>query len=284
MTVPKAYRADVKTILSHRLANGADFWSSLEGGIGVGSPFSTLEAVLMLTELGVEPDAPALRGAAKRILACWRDDGRIHVQPQGAVYPCHTANALRVLCRLGYGLDARIAKSCEHLLETQEDDGGWRCNTYKYGRGPETVASNPGPTLNALDAFRYVPPAQRSRRLDRAVAFLLGHWDTRAPLGPCHFGIGSRFLKIEYPFFRYNLFAYVYILSFYESARTDRRFLAALRLLESKLVNGQVVVEYARQELRSLRLCEPGRPSPLATRRYREILANTGGEADAGPR
>ncbi len=273
MTVPREFRDDVKTILSQRHANGADFWSSPEGGIGVGSPFSTLEAVLMLTELGVEPSAPTLRGAAKRILDCWTDDGRIHVVGQGAVYPCHTANALRMLCRLGYGSDARIAKTYEHLLETQEDDGGWRCNTYKYGRGPETVASNPGPTLHALDAFRYVPPAERSRRLDRAVAFLLDHWDTRAPLGPCHFGIGSRFLKVEYPFFRYNLFAYVYVLSFYESARTDRRFRAALHLLESNLVNGQIVVEYTRQELRNLRFCEPGKPSKQATRRYREIVA-----------
>lgn len=277
MTVPKEYAADVRTILSHRHDGGADFWTTPEGSMGMGSPFSTLECVLMLTELGMSPKSPVLRGAAKTILGGWREDGRFRMMSPGAIYPCHSAGVSRVLCRLGYASDARLVKTFEHLLATQEKDGGWRCNTYKYGRGPETSASNPGPTLHALDAFRYVPAGRRSPELDRAVSFLLDHWDTRAPLGPCHFGIGTRFLKVEFPFFRYNLFAYVFVLSFYESARADRRFLAALRDLESKLVNGQVSVEYARRELEGLRLCAPGKPNPLATRRYREILGNLQG-------
>lgn len=279
MTGPEPYASDVTTILAHRRDGGADFWSTPEGAIGVGSPFSTLECVLMLTELGMTPQSPVLRGAAKQILATWREDGRFRMIGQGAIYPCHTAGVARILCRLGYGSDQRLRTTFEHLLAIQEKDGGWRCSTYKYGRGPETAASNPGPTLHALDAFRFVPPARRSPELDRAVAFLLDHWDTRAPLGPCHFGIGTRFMKVEFPFFRYNLFGYVYVLSHYSRARSDPRFRAALGLLESKLVHGEVVVEYARRELAGLRLCEPGRPSPLATGRYHEILANLGHRA-----
>lgn len=276
MTVPKEYAPDVKTLLSHRHDGGADFWSTPEGAIGVGSPFSTLECVLMLTELGMNLRTPVLRGAAARILASWRDDGRFRMTGPGAIYPCHTTGVARVLCRLGYASDARLGTTFDHLLATQEKDGGWRCNTYKYGRGPETAASNPGPTLHALDAFRYLPEARRDLDLNRAVAFLLGHWDTRAPLGPCHFGIGSRFLQVEFPFFRYNLFAYVYVLSFYKAAQSDARFLEALQLLESKCVDGQVVVEYARRELAGLRLCSVGKPNRLATRRFHEILANLG--------
>lgn len=274
MAVQKGYALDVRTILGHRHDNGADVWSTPEGAIGIGSPFSTLECVLMLTELGMSPQTPVLRGAAKCILGSWREDGRFRMTGPGAIYPCHTTGTARVLCRLGYASDARLRKTFEHLLATQEKDGGWRCNTYKYGRGPETAASNPGPTLHALDGFRYLAAARRRPELDRAVGFLLDHWDTRAPLGPCHFGIGTRFLKVEFPFFRYNLFSYVYVLSFYESVRTDRRFLAALHELESKLADGQVVVEYARRELEGLRLCAPGKPNPLATRRYREIHGN----------
>lgn len=275
MVLPE-YEADVRTILGHRRDGGADFWTTPEGSLGVGSPFSTLECALMLTELGMSPETPVLRGAAKRILAAWRDDGRFRMNAQGSIYPCHTTGVARILGRLGDASDPRLRATFEHLHATQEKDGGWRCNTYKYGRGPETAASNPGPTLHALDAFRYAPVARRSRDLDRAVAFLLNHWDTRTPLGPCHFGIGTRFLQVEFPFFRYNLFAYVYVLSHYASARSDDRFREALGLLTSKLVRGAVVVEYARRELAGLRLCEPGRPNPLATRRYREILANLG--------
>lgn len=276
MPVPQEYRADVEAILAHRRDNGDDYWSTPDGGIGTGSPFSTLESALMLTELGMSPDAPVLRGAAQRILGSWRDDGRFRLGPRGAIYPCHTAGAIRVLCRLGHEKDAKLVKTFRHLLDIQERDGGWRCNTYKYGRGPETASSNPGPTLNVLDAFRYTDEANHNPRLDEAVRFLLRHWESRVPLGPCHFGIGSRFLRVEYPFFRYNLFFYVYALSFYESARSDPRFLAALESLRSRLVDDHVVVEHARRELAGLRFCEEGKPNKLATRRYREIVANLG--------
>ncbi len=279
MTVLEPYRGDVDTILGHRHDNGSDFWCTPEGGIAVGSPFSTLESALMLTELGMSPSRPELRGAAERIWAAAREDGRLPVTPKGAIYPCHTTGVARILCRLGYASDPRLARTYDHLLATQEPDGGWRCNTYKYGRGPETAASNPGPTLHALDVFRHTPKANRDHRLDAAVRFLLGHWDTRAPMGPCHFGIGSRFLRVEFPFFRYNLFAYVYVLSFYRAAHADPRFKAAVAALESKVVHGEVVLEYARPDLRGLRLCEPGKPNALATRRYHELLANLGRRA-----
>jgi hypothetical protein len=60
--------------------------------------------------------------------------------------------------------------------------------------------------------------------LARAAAFdreTLGlqHWVVKRPLGPCHFGIGTLFMQVEYPFLRYNLFSYVYVLSFYERAK-----------------------------------------------------------------
>jgi len=175
---------------------------------------------------------------------------------------------------LGYAPDARLKKTFDHLLEIQHSDGGWRCNTYKFGRGPETVFSNPGPTLSALDAFRFTDLLNRDRRLDRAVKFLLDHWVTRKPLGPCHYGIGTLFMKVEYPFFRYNLFFYVYVLSFYESAKKDPRFLEALQILESKLVNGKIVVENPNRKLAGLAFCRKGQPSDLATERYREMLDN----------
>jgi hypothetical protein len=151
---------------------------------------------------------------------------------------------------------------------------GWRCNVVKLGASAETDASNPGVTLAALDAFRFTPLANKEKKLDRAVAFLLGHWKTRKPLGPCHFGIGSLFLQVEYPFLRYNLFFWVHVLSFYAAARKSTAFKQAFRALESKLVDGQLVVENPNRGLAKLALCRKGQPSELATRRFREILKN----------
>jgi hypothetical protein len=103
---------------------------------------------------------------------------------------------------------------------------------------------------------------------------LLDHWTTRLPLGPCHYGIGTLFRQTEYPFSTYNLFAYVYVLSFYNSAKNDARFLDALKAMESKLLDGKVVVERVNKKLAGLSFCEKGKPSELATRHYHEILKN----------
>lgn len=84
------------------------------------------------------------------------------------------------------------------------------------------------------------------------------------------------FLKVGYPFAGYNLFWWLHVLSFYERARTDPRFHAALTVLESTLVDGQIVPERVPRALAGFNFCRQSQPSELATRRYHEILANLG--------
>ena len=280
MAVPEQYQQDVRAILKRRRDNGADFWATPDGRWGKGSPFSTFDCALMLSELGLKRSDPVMRGAAGQILGAWREDGRFGPAPKGAIYPCHTANAARALCRLGYARDRRLRRTFDHLLEIQHSDGGWRCNTVKPGRSPETDASNPGVTLAALDAFRFSGKADQDGSFDKAVRFLLAHWTTRKPLGPCSFGIGTLFNKVEYPFLRYNLFFYVYVLSFYRTATDDKRFRRALEALESKLVGGKIVVGNPNRGLARLGFCRKNEPSQAATRRYREIAKNIGASRD----
>lgn len=160
--------------------------------------------------------------------------------------------------------------------QIRHEDGGWRCTKFSYGRGPETACSNPGPTLTALNAFRFTARASPEPAFDGAVDLLLRHWRTRTPMGPCHYGIGTLFMQVEYPFGSYNLFVYVYVLSFYARARLDERFREALATLQSKLRDGQIVVERVNPRLAGLAFCRKGQPSQLATQRYQEILRNLG--------
>ncbi len=276
MAVSKAYQADVDQIIERKHDNGSDFWATPDGRWGVGSPFSTFDCAIMLSELGLPRSDHNTKGIARTMFASWQDDGRFRPAPKGAVYPCHSANAARALCRAGFARDRRLARTFEHLLENQHSDGGWRCNTVKPGRGPLTDASNPGVTLAALDAFRFTRHLNQNAQLDKAVRFLLAHWKTKRPLGPCEFGIGTLFMKVEFPFLRYNLFFYVYVLSFYNAAKESRQFRDALKALETKLVDGQIVVENPNRRLVRFRFCRKGEPSEVATRRYREILKNIG--------
>jgi hypothetical protein len=67
-------------------------------------------------------------------------------------------------------------------------------------------------------------------------------------------------------------------LSFYERARRDERYLEAVRALEAKLdERGRIVVERPNRHLAGLSFCAKGRPSDLATARYREVRENLAG-------
>ena len=268
--------SDIDVVLSKRHDNGADFLATPDGRIGVGDPFSTIHALVILHELGIGSGHEAIQGARAQILHNWREDGRARVAPKGTIYPCHTAVATRALCRFCPVTDERIQKTLDHLLETRHHDGGWQCRKFSGGRGPETEFSNPGVTLWALGAFRFARP--EDSRLLGAVESLLDHWTVRRPIGPCHFGIGTLFMQVEYPFLRYNLFYFLHVLSHYPSAKEDSRFLDALELLQSKLDSqGQIIVERPNRKLAKLGLCRKGEASTPATRRYREILRNLAG-------
>lgn len=274
MAVEEQFASDAEAVLSHRFDLGADLWTTPDKRLLKGSPFSTLECVQYLLDLGMEPAAPVLLDAAEMIFSTWQEDGRFRLYPQGAVYPCQTIHAANVLCRMGYASDARLAKTFRHLMDIRYTDGGWRCSKFSFGRGPETECSNPFPTLMALNAFRFSDYFDKEPSLDNAVEFLLAHWTIRKPIGPCHYGIGTLFMQVEYPFRTYNLFLYVYVLSFYRRARGDKRFLEALKALTAKLTDGQIVVERIVPKLNGLSFCKKGKASALATQRYHEILNN----------
>lgn len=274
MASEKNYSSDVEAILSHRYDNGTDYWTTPDKRLIKGSPFSMMDSILYLLELGMDPNEPLLKECANIIFSVWREDGSFKLYPQGSIYPCQTATAASVLCHMGYACDIRLQKTFQHLLNTQYSDGGWRCNKFSFGRGPETEYSNPFPTLTVLNAFRFSNYLNKEPALDRAVDFLLEHWTIRKPIGPCHYGMGTLFMQVEYPFRNYNLFVYVYVLSFYNRAKEDKRFLEALKALESKMVDGQIVVERVVLKLSKFSFCKKGEPSALATIRYHEILKN----------
>jgi len=275
MEIP--HRADIDAILARRHDNGADFWATPDGRVYVGNPYSTISSLVMLHELGVDASHEAVRGAIDAVLAAWQDDGRIRVAPAAPPHPCCTAEAARALGRFGYGEDERLQLTAAALLDEAHDTGGWRCNFTRFGRGPETECANPGATLYVLDALRFTGHDEAGDVVAEGVESLLRHWVGRTPSGPCHWGIGTRFLQVEFPFLRYNLFYWVYVLSFYPAARSDARFRDAAATLATRTdAGGRMVVEAPHRGLKDLAFCRSGAPSEAATRRYREIVENLG--------
>ena len=202
-------KSDIEVILSHRFDLSRDIWKTSDKRFHKGSPFSIFESVLYLLELGIKPEDPLLKQCAELIFSVWQPDGRFKTYPTGTIFPCQTATALQSLCHLGYASDERLSVTFDHLLDIQQPDGGWRCNKFSFGHGPETASSNPGPTLTVL-----------------------------------------------------------------KCARSDRRILEAYQLLESKLVDGRVVVQRVVPKLANLNFCMKGEPSKHATKIFHAIQAN----------
>jgi len=272
MAVPEKYQNDIDVILSHRHDLGADYWTTPDLRLGKGGVFSAYGSALMLLGLGMASTDPIMVKVAELFFSIWRKDGRFKLYPSGGIYPCHTAYCANLLCQMGYVEDERIQTTLQHFLDTPYTDGGWRCKKFSFGRGPETEYSNPFPTLNVLNAFRFSDYLNNEPKLDKAVDFLLEHWTIKRPIGPCQYGIGKLFMQIEVPFDGYNILNYVYVLSFYDRAKNDERFLEALKMLESKLVDGQLVIERVSPKLSKLEFCKKGKPSDLARKRYQEII------------
>jgi hypothetical protein len=269
-------RADIGEILARRHDNGADYWTTPDGRVYVGNPYSTISSLCMLHELGLEADHEAVAGGLGAIIGCVRPDGRIRLAPKAPLYPCYTAEATRTLCRFGLTDSPAVRSTITYLLGAVHEGGGWRCTFSRFGKGPETQCANPGATLYALDVLRFVGELRAGvASVDTAVEFLLQHWVTRRRIGPCHWGIGEKFLQVEFPFLRYNVFYYVYVLSFFERARGDVRFLAAKQHLEAAVdEEGRLVVEQTHRGLKGLSFCAKGEPSSPATARYEELRTN----------
>ena len=253
-----------RVILSHRHDNGQTSGPP-DKRLFKGAPWSALESAMFLTELEMDPADPLMREMAELFFSVWREDGRFKTAPSGGICPARPSTWRRRCAAWVMPQTRGCGQTFRHLLETQREDGGWKCNKYSFGRGPETEYSNPFPTLTALSAFRFSEHLNREPALDRAVEFLLWHWTVRKPVGPCHYGMGTLFMQVEYPFRNYNLL-YMYIFSRFTTAqRKDERFLAALSALEGKLADGRVVVERAVPKLAKLSFCAKGKPSALAT-------------------
>ena len=271
MNIRKQYTSDIELIKSKQNHLGGDFWTTNDNRVGKGSPFSSRDVAIMLTELGFTQKDEEIKGLSDKIFNTLRPDGRFKISPSGTIFPCHTITALRVLCYMGFSQDERLKATFDHLFEIQHDDGGWRCNKTKMGKSIYMDLSNPGVTLEALDAFRFTKFLNSDKRLNKAVDFLLQHWKIRRPLGPCHFGIGTLFMQTEFPFLRYNLFYYCHTLSFYDCAKGDSRLQEAVKALDRKTKDGKLIVENPNRMLAKLSFCKKGKPSDLATIRYKEL-------------
>jgi hypothetical protein len=266
----------IDEIIKRQTDNGGLYWSRADGDIHAPFGFSTIDTLSVLGEIGYSINYNSkIIEAVDFILSYQTTEGSFKYSPKSSKLPCLTARILAGLGRLGLKDDFKIEKSYRWLLDTQWNDGGWRCATVRLGKSPLTDASNPGTTLYVLDAFRFRNNSSDDLdKLNKGVDFLLQHWEIKQPLGPCNFGIGSSFMKIEYPFLRYNLFYYVYVLSFYLKAKDDKRYIEAFNQMKYKTKNNKLIPENPHKAWQMFDFAKKGQISKIGTQRWLEINKN----------
>jgi hypothetical protein len=255
--------------------NGGTCWDRNDGSIYNPIGFSTIDFISTLTDIDIKNTNNDIvnQGLEKFVKYYDAKSSLFKYSDKSAKLPCITAKMLSILQRVRYPF-IETETVYEYFLNSQQSDGGWRCATVKIGKSPETDASNPGTTLYILDAFRYRKNSKSDLlKLNRGVGFLLDHWVTRKPLGPCGFGIGTTFMKTEYPFYRYTIFYYVYVLSFYQSARNDKRFKEVFGVLKRNETPTGLKIEKPHKNWKPL-LFNNSYECELSNRKYSEIKNN----------
>lgn len=135
---------EIINILSTSNTNGGNYWARKDGDIHAPHGYSTIDVLMTLGDIGFDYRNSCIVSETIISLFTYCDDnGCFKYSPKSSKLPCITARIVAAFGRLGFTDDSRIEKCYKFLLDSQKDDGGWRCSTVKIGKSPETDASNP---------------------------------------------------------------------------------------------------------------------------------------------
>ncbi len=150
-------------------------------------------------------------------------------------YYCRSAIVVSSLARLGHADDPRVWKYIRHVMDEQRMDGGWHCM--------ESRDACPMDNLNILMLLGQYEEYRNDARLVGALDLLLTHWTRRGEWRPAGFGIGERFLKLEYPAVKYGILRVLDVLSLFPYALRSREFADMLAFVERKARSGRYTAE-----------------------------------------
>jgi hypothetical protein len=138
----------VAEILAER--NPAGWWAD-ETRLYHPKYVSTLWRLLVLADLGITRDDPAIRASCELWFEReYKDDGGFGPDGAGRSHLCTTGNAVRALVQFGYADDPRTRRAVDWLVGAADRKGGWSC----YGSGRALDAFEP------LTAFAVYPRAK----------------------------------------------------------------------------------------------------------------------------
>jgi hypothetical protein len=150
---------------------------------------STVWQLIILSQTGIDPALPEIRTMCDYSFRFQTPEGGFvsgmtrHINEDwGRLAGCLNGNVIASLCRFGLSNDARVVRALDHLLDIQEQDGGWTCRSFGYhSRDKHSCFMGAVCGLEALvECSATVRRKDVEEAMKRACEFLLMHRLLRA--------------------------------------------------------------------------------------------------------
>ncbi len=196
--------------------------------------------LFFLSDIGLSVAELNLKNEAEEIFRFQSPDGSFTIPPNVQEnYFCMSAILLSSLVKMGYRDDPRILKYIRLVMNSRCGDGGWHC--YGDEPGASAIDACPMDNLNILMLLGQYAPYRQSPALKGAIDLLLEHWRSRANLHG--FGVGRRFMSLQYPAVKYGILRVLDCLSLFPYAVSRPDFQTMLDYVHNKAVDGRYFAE-----------------------------------------
>jgi hypothetical protein len=192
--------------------------------------------LFFLADIGLSVGCLGLEGEVDKIFKFQSPDGAFTIPPNVRDnYFCMSAILLSSLAKMGYRDDPRILKYVRLVMNSRCHNGGWHC----YSDEPTAphIDACPMDNLNILMLLGQYETHRHSPTLKGAIDLLLEHWRFRANLHG--FGVGRRFMSLQYPAVKYGILRVLDVLSLFPYAVAGPDFQNMLEYVHNKAVDGR---------------------------------------------
>jgi hypothetical protein len=186
--------------------------------------------------MGLTLDDIGLKEEAETIFRFQTPDGSFTIPPNVRDnYYCMSAILVSSLAQMGYRDDPRVQKYIRSALGARCHQGGWHCYGDETGAGD--IGACPMDNLNILMLLGQYEAHRGSPDLNGPIDILLKHWYSRLNLHG--FGIGRRFMSLQYPAVKYGILRVLDCLSLFPRAIASPHFQNMLDYVHNKAEDGR---------------------------------------------
>lgn len=213
------------------------------------NPDLPIHTLMFLMDIGLNREVPAIEQAIQQILGTGDENGvyrsviKVSKSYGGTGeetlgwFFCDAPLMILALLRAGVSYQDHLKAGVDFLVGLQRENG-FPCATSKelgQWRGPGKKADPcPYANLAMLRLLAMIPEYANSSIAWIAIDAILTQWENSRSTHPYLFYMGTDFRKLKAPAIWFDLVAVCDCLSHYSQARSDRRFVQMLALLETK--------------------------------------------------